>query len=651
MTVGLNKDAVEQAIEQSTGDNAEIDRHLIKVAYDSHPASAIGIALVSVVIVVGLWQQIDSSLLMAWLILQLGISAWRIVLYSAFKKTDQDSFDSEYWKDRFLFVVTLSGIAWGIAPYFLVPPDQVIYQSLVLTVLLGVASASVTTLASIPISLYWFITLILTPVMLRMASLGTFTGTSLVILSFALAIMLANGASRYHRTLVQMMQMRGNEARVKGQIEYQAKHDELTGLPNRRHLRERLLIEMNRAGRQGKFGAVLFMDLDRFKVVNDSLGHQIGDELLCHVADRLRNSVRKEDVVGRLAGDEFVVLAVDLGADAEHAARAANLTAQQIQQALAVPAKIQGHNLATHTSIGIALFAGKEDSPDTILKQADSAMYQAKSSGRNLISFFHASMQESADRELRLQTQLREAINRREFEFHFQVIENLEGQTIGAEALLRWSHPEEGIIMPDTFIPVAEESGLIHALGNEVLSMACESIQTLRDFSNCRDDFVLSINISPKEFSHVAFAGEFIRIVTDAGIDPKNLQVELTENVLLMDIQDAQTKIKQLKKLGVKFAIDDFGTGQSSLAYIKHLPVDTLKIDRCFIKDICTDIVDATIVETTVNMAKRLGLNVVAEGVEDVETRDLLAELGCSAVQGYYLGRPEPFQDFSRRVR
>lgn len=651
MTVGLSRDAISDAHALVAEDRSDIDRHLIKLAYDSHPPSAIGIVLVSIVIVVAQWQVIDTSLLMAWLILQLSISAWRLIMYRAFTQANDDTLDCEYWKDRFLFVVTLSGIAWGIAPYFLVPPDQLIYQSLIITVLLGVASASVTTLASIPISLYWFITLILTPVLLRMASLGTFTGTALVVLSFALALMLASGASRYHRTLVQVLQMRGNAARVQGQIEYQAMHDELTGLPNRRHLREHLQVEMNRASRQGKYGALLFMDLDRFKVVNDSLGHQIGDELLRHVANSVRSSIRKEDVVSRLAGDEFVVLAVDLGDDAEHAARAAHLTAQQVQQALESPAKIDGHSLTSHTSIGIALFTGNEDSPDTLLKQADSAMYQAKNSGRNQVSFFHASMQENADRELRLQTELREAISKREFEFHFQVIESIEGVTLGAEALLRWRHSRDGMIMPDTFIPVAEESGLIHALGNEVLKMACESINAMQNFARYSEDFILSINISPKEFSHEGFAGEFIRIVSESGIDPRNLQVELTENVLLMDIDDAQSKIKQIKKLGVKFAIDDFGTGQSSLAYIKHLPVDTLKIDRCFIKDIRNDIVDATIVETTVSMAKRLGLNVVAEGVEDEETRDVLASMGCAAVQGYYLGKPEPFQEFSRRLR
>lgn len=631
-------------------DQLDIQRQLLGQVYEANPRSAVGIACISFIIVLSQWESIDQAILLTWFIAQLCVCIWRLLQHRQFVRHDIKDLDVSYWRDRMYFTVVLSAIGWGATALFLVPIELDIHESIIATILLGIAGAAVTTLASMPKALTAFVVISVGPLIVRLLMLETLTADLLAVMCGVLIYMFCSGASRFHDTIISAIEMRNSQERVKGLMTYQASHDELTGLPNRRLLRERLISELNRSGRQKKYSAVLFFDLDRFKVVNDSLGHQIGDKLLQHVSKKLQNNVRSEDTVARLSGDEFVALVVDLGDDLEAAARSASLTAENIRKALGLPAEIDGHNLTTRTSIGIALFSGKEDSPDVLLKQADSAMYQAKSEGRDTVCFFQASMQEAADRELRLEKELRYAIENHELEFHYQVIEHCDGMLLGAEALLRWPHSEEGMIMPDVFIPIAEESGLIHQLGNEVLRLACQGLKILLAEKGCDENFILSINVSPKEFSHSNFATDFMEIVSSSGINPKNIQVELTENVLLMDIDDARAKINEIKTLGVRFAIDDFGTGQSSLAYIKHLPVDTLKIDRCFVKDIRTDIVDETIVETTVSMAKRLGLNIVAEGVEDEATLQILRSMGCTYVQGYYLGKPEPIEDFIQRL-
>ena len=429
-------------------------------------------------------------------------------------------------------------------------------------------------------------------------------------------------------------------------IEYQASYDSLTDLPNRRLFADRLHQSLARARRHGHQGAVLFFDLDNFKNINDSLGHPVGDELLRQVAIRIMTSIRDEDTVARLGGDEFVVLLPELAEGSGEAVTDVQLLAEKMRQELGAPYQIESHELHVTSSIGIALFPYGDESPDDILRQADTAMYRAKESGRDAVRFFLPSMQQAADERLKTLTELRRALPRAEFRLFFQPQFDARWQLHGAEALLRWQHPERGLVAPGEFIGLAEESGLIAEIGDWVLH---EALSQLRAWQSTRPDVGLdrvSVNVSAVQFRQADFVHRVERTLGETGAVPSSLTLEMTESILLEDFDETVEKIQALKRLGVRFALDDFGTGYSSLGYLKRLPVDELKIDRSFVSDVIDDANDAALVETIMTMARHIGLEVVAEGVETAEVVDYLGERGCAVFQGYYFGRPCAADEF-----
>lgn len=431
-------------------------------------------------------------------------------------------------------------------------------------------------------------------------------------------------------------------------IEHQATFDTLTDLPNRRLLLDRLMQALARCRRHGHQGALLFLDLDQFKHINDSLGHPVGDALLQEVSRRLKKSLREEDTSARLGGDEFVVLFSELNDNPKQAAQQAQAGAEKIQSRLAAPYTIHNHELHITASIGIAMFPMKDEDADDIVKYADTAMYRAKEAGRNTIRFFLPSMQLAAQERLRLQNDLRQALLRNELQLHFQPQVDTYGNIIGAEALLRWQHPERGNIAPICFIPMAEETGQILTLGEWVLESALYRLKAWTDNiaeSSLRN---LAINVSPRQFRQEDFALQVKRILDLTGADPHRLTLELTEGILLENLEDTTHKMRTLKRLGIRFSIDDFGTGYSSLAYLKRLPLDEIKIDRSFVCDITTDPSDANLVETIITMAEHLGLEVVAEGVETEEQLEFLRGKGCRIFQGYYFSKPRSVEDFAK---
>ncbi|WP_169336938.1 putative bifunctional diguanylate cyclase/phosphodiesterase [Amphritea japonica] len=430
-------------------------------------------------------------------------------------------------------------------------------------------------------------------------------------------------------------------------IERQATYDSLTDLPNRRLFLEQLERALASGYRHQYLGAVLFLDIDNFKNINDSLGHAIGDLLLQQVALRLQSGIRKEDIVARLGGDEFVVLLQEISSDENEAIKLTQLFAEKLGKTLAVPYVVRQHTLHITSSIGISVFPGSpSDQPGDIMRQADTAMYQAKDAGRNTLRLFLPSMQHVANERLKTLNDLRKGIEHSEFITFYQPQYDQNGCMVGAEALLRWQHPQKGLISPDNFIPLAEESGLIIELGAVVLETALSNLYSWIDSKQAPLSFQISVNISPLQFLQDSFVLKIKEALKNTSIAPSNLTLEITESVLLDNAKLAMEKIHALRDFGVQFSIDDFGTGYSSLAYLKQLSIDEVKIDRSFVRDILIDDSDAALVETVINLTSRLRLDSVAEGVETAAQFSFLKNLGCTRYQGYLFSKPLPLHEF-----
>jgi len=438
---------------------------------------------------------------------------------------------------------------------------------------------------------------------------------------------------------------------AEAQIHQLAFYDPLTDLPNRRLLLERLTQAFSVSARSEEHGGVLFLDLDNFKTLNDTKGHDIGDLLLAEVAKRLSACVRDGDTVARLGGDEFVVVLESLSTDADEAATQAELVAEKIRLSLsqAYQLKEDWHHTAS-SSIGIVLFMGHQESLDDLLKHADTAMYQAKTAGRNTIRFYDPAMQAALEARLELEGELRQALKKQQLLLHYQVQVDQCQRPLGAEVLLRWEHPEYGMVSPLQFVPLAEETGLILPIGLWVLQTACEQLRVWQ-YDVLTRDLTLSVNVSAKQFRQGDFAAQVKNVLQDSGAKPALLKLELTESTVLDNVEDTIAKMLVLKKIGVGFSMDDFGTGYSSLQYLKRLPLEQIKIDQSFVRDITSDPNDAAIVKTIIAMAEAMGLGVIAEGVETVAQQVFLDKHGCHAFQGYLFSRPIPLDQFEGILR
>jgi len=449
--------------------------------------------------------------------------------------------------------------------------------------------------------------------------------------------------------MVAQIESRNQELVVKNhEIEQHAFYDPLTGLPNRRLLAEQLKHEIQSAHRAKSFGAVFYIDLDNFKTINDSLGHDTGDKLLRIVAQRLRDSLRESDICARIGGDEFIAVLPHLGEGANTAAEDAFSIAEQLRVVLTEVIKVEERSIHTSASIGISLFSDETHSAQDLLKQSDMAMYAAKDMGRNRAYFFSEEMQEQAITRLNLEEELREALLHPEssLELYYQAQVDREGQCIGAEALIRWHHPLRGLVPPGLFIPVAEKSGLIVPLGNWIIETACRQLAKWQERGI---DLSIAINVSSKQFLDKDFAAFLIAKLDEYAVDPSLLEVEITESLILDDKESAVDTMTALKALGVTFSIDDFGTGYSSLQYLTTLPISKLKIDQSFVRDLTTDQNDAAVVKTIILMTHNLGLRVLAEGVETQTELNFLTQNDCELFQGYYFSKPLPMSLFEQQ--
>lgn len=424
------------------------------------------------------------------------------------------------------------------------------------------------------------------------------------------------------------------------QVHNLAYYDELTKLPNRRLLQNRLELTLSVARRHQHVGALLFLDLDRFKMVNDSLGHTAGDELLSLTAARIKGCLREEDTAARIGGDEFVILVPELSDDLVEAQDLVRQLAQRILVEFSLPFSVRDQSVYMTVSIGISLFPFDNASSSELLQQADTAMYQTKAEGRNGYYFYQAEMQAHANERLILEKALHLAIENNELSLQYQPQVNAMGELSGFEALLRWNHPTLGRVPPDRFIPIAEETGLIISIGRWVMVEAFHQLLALQAKGLPKTFKRLAINISPRQFSDDGFVDEVRDVLKLTGADASFLELELTEGMLVKNIDAVILKMKTLKHLGFSFSIDDFGTGYSSLRYLKYLPLDLLKVDQSFVRDIVWDSNSRAIVHTIIAMANHLDLSLIAEGVETEEERKILFELGCKNYQGYYYSRP-----------
>ncbi|MEK7842663.1 MAG: EAL domain-containing protein, partial [Pseudomonadota bacterium] len=415
-----------------------------------------------------------------------------------------------------------------------------------------------------------------------------------------------------------------------------ATHDVLTGLPNRTLLQDRIAQALAHNRRSQEQAAVLFIDLDHFKVINDSLGHDVGDALLQEVAARLAAIVRSEDTVARQGGDEFIVLLPNLAS-----ALVVEAVAQKILGALIQPYQIHEKELHIGGSIGIALFPSDGEDVDTLLKNSDIAMYHAKESGRNNYQFFAPEMNQRAAEKHSLGIDLRHTLERNELLLYFQpVIDMPSGKLTSMEVLLRWQHPRHGLIQPDKFIPLAEETGMIVPIGEWVLRQSCLQIVAWREQGYNVPK--LAVNLSARQFRQKTLVADIVRILHETGVEPSCLVLEITESMLVANVEETIKTLHQLSALGLEISIDDFGTGYSSLSYLKRYPINTLKIDRSFVRDIATDPNDAAIIAAIIAMAHSLKMRVLAEGVETVEQLDFLTRQGCGRFQGFYFSQPLP---------
>ena len=611
----------------------------LRIVFDAIPISLFGIFINSTILSVILLGQIESQTIAIWYVLTNSLSLLRWHYYQQFKHIDASQIAEKPWHNILIITSSLSGVSWGMAGIFLFSDSSIGHQMFLLFIVAGMSAASISTLSALLNAVRAFLGLAIIPFIIQFALTNTSIGYAMAVMTFLFLVTLSLSAKRLNQTILGSLEMRSQNEIAEQTILFQANYDDLTKLPNRRLFISTLEQELARSIRHNRYGAIFFIDLDRFKAVNDALGHKIGDELLIEVADRIRSRQRKEDCAARLSGDEFVTMLAELDSNPEQASHQAITIANDLREIFEAPFTIQGHELHLTISIGIALFPHSNASASELIQFADVAMYQSKNKGRNRVRLFSQEMQDAVNQRRDIEKDLRIALDKDEFLLYFQPQFDDNKKPIGAEALLRWNHPERGIITPGQFIEIAEKTTLIEPLGEWVLRAACSHLASLKDNAG----FKISVNVSPRQFRNHKFIDTVKTILLETGANPNQLKLEITEGMVIDNIEKTIDTMNQLKAIGISFSVDDFGTGYSSLAYLNRLPVDELKIDQSFVRDISQTAENAVIVETIIVMARHLGLEVIAEGVESDDELEYLQQKGCDNFQGYYFAKPGPF--------
>ena len=594
----------------------------VRLIYRLSRVGYVGSLICAVIIAFALWNVIQPHLVVGWLALAVIVTAARMMLYRAFMKAAHPLERPSLWANRFVFGAAAMGSVWGVLGSLLLPADQYVYQLLVIFVIGGVSASAMIVLTPLRSAFLAFMLPATVPlvivIFMQTTSVHPLVGAMLLVL---IGAMLATFPI-IHETHVTSLRARFEN------------NDALTGLPNRAMFNERLTQALARAERYRRQLAVLFIDLDRFKIINDTLGHAAGDVLLTQLAAQLRRCLRETDTIGRQGGDEFVVLIEDVS-DPQYTSS----VAKKILETVSQPYILSGQTVYVTASIGISLYPDDGSDQQTLLKNADIAMYRAKEQGKNRLRFYSAQMNQYTVERLALETSLRGAIERQEFIVHYAPkIDMRSRQITGAEALIRWIHPELGMVAPGRFLPLAEETGLIGPIGEWTLRTACfEAASWIKQGAA---PISVAVNLSARQLSREDFAQSITSVLHESGLEPRYLELEITESAVMHNAEIAATALRQLKSLGVRVAIDDFGTGHSSLATLKRFPIDSVKIDHSFIFDLPDDQDDVAITRAVIAMAHSLGLKVIAEGVETKEQSDFLRAHDCDEMQGYFFSPP-----------
>ena len=621
----------------------DVKSEQVRIIYASTVPSLITILLCSLILSLVQWEVIDHTVIVSWFALTNLLSVARFYLYHQFKKLSAENLVSDGWYQGAINISIASGITWGAAGLLLFAEQSLVHQVFLAFVITGMCAGAITTLSAILNAARGFVVCALVPVIIKFYLINSDISLEMTIMSLLFMTMILLSAQRLNRIIRESLEVRLQRQLAEQTIRRQAQFDELTDLPNRRLFLSTLRREMASAGRHHRCGAVFFIDLDRFKSINDSLGHAVGDELLVKIARRIGERLRQEDTVGRLGGDEFVVLLPEVADDADSAGTQASAIADEIRKLFLTAFIIQGHEIYLTISVGIALFPTDESAED-LLKYADVAMYRAKSEGRNSVRLFSAEMQEAVNQQRIIEKGLRQALANHEFELYFQGQYDRDNHLVGAETLLRWNHPEAGVVAPGQFIDIAEQTGLIVPIGEWVLRSACKHLCAIDDH------LMLAVNVSPRQLSAPDFVDQLEQILLETAANPRQLKFEITESLAMANIEHTIDTMNRLKQLGISFSVDDFGTGYSSLSYLNRLPLDELKIDQSFVRNISTASDHAIIVDTIIVMAQQLNLKTVAEGVESSAELEYLKSKNCQHFQGYYFSKPVPFSLFSRQV-
>lgn len=627
------------------GEQSDIRSGLVRIIYTSVPLTLIAVLANSVVLSIVQWGVIAHTTILAWFGVTNGLSLVRLGLYFKFRKLGTEGEVPVFWAHLALLISAASGLTWGAVAIWLFPENDYVHQVFTAFVIAGMCAGAVTTLSPMLSSAFAFILFAMLPVIVRFFQAGTDIHYAMAAMAFLFAVMVLSTSRKLNYTIRESLLLSHQRVLAEEKIQYQAHYDSLTRLPNRRLLIGRLKQEIARSVRHKHIGAVLFLDLDHFKTINDSLGHTVGDALLKQVALRINQRMREEDTAARLGGDEFIVLLSEVGDGPDEAMDNVMNLADSILHLFDMPFYIDGHELHVTVSIGIALFPLIESSTEQLLKKSDVAMYEAKKAGRNTIRIFLPEMQQTVYNRRSTEKGLHRALAKGELELYYQPQVDAHNNIIGLEALLRWNHPVKGIITPEEFIDIAEKTGLIIQIGDWVISAACKHLSQI----SANSELMMCINVSPRQFGESSFVDKLKNIISETGVNPENIQLEITEGMVLSDIETAIDKMQKLKSAGVSISIDDFGTGYSSLAYLKRLPVDILKIDKSFILDIDKDENDAVIVDAIIAMARHMQIDIVVEGVETRQALEFLLSRGCRKFQGYIFGRPMPFDKLLSR--
>lgn len=627
--------------------NAEI----ADLLYGSNSRALLAAAIVAAALVVVQHDYIAPVNLLIWLASFMFAYSLRSVLVAKYYKSHPINQDVNKWLSRFRFCSCLCGLSWGMAGVLLFPEFDFPHQAFLIFALVGIAGGGVIVYSIDILCSNLFIGGLLIPTTSQLIISGSEFTIATAILFTVFTIYITVAGRVMAKSLRDNIQLRISAGHDNERVHKLAHYDVLTNLPNRRLLSHHLHQTFIDSQQSQSYGALLFLDLDDFKNINDLRGHNAGDQLLQQVAERLQQSLQDRAFVARVGGDEFVIVMSDIGQDNQEAHALSQAFSEDMMQVIGKPFQLDGFNYHSTPSIGICVFFGDEYDEVEVLRRADIAMYQAKRLGRkNTLQFYDESQNPALQLRAAMENDLRVALQDQQFSLLYQLQVDQDQNQLGAEILLRWNHPALGFVSPDDFIPIAEETGEIISIGSWVLMQACTQLK-LWEKDPAKEHLKLSVNVSALQFNQPDFTDNLINYIQSSGCNPSLLKIELTESLILQNIGNVINKMQRLKEEGISFSLDDFGTGHSSLSVLKRLPIDELKIDQSFVGDLEENSDDQFIAQTIISMGKNLGLNVIAEGVETEGQKNLLHQYGCHTYQGYLFGKPLPLEAFEASLK